>query len=484
MDFSSFEKKCVRAATFALLSVVVWFMFRELSHLPGMNGDELWGIEQARRLFSGSPFSWLTPSRRPIPITYCLLAGLCDWILPDSYFAVRLPAVLSGLLTLVTAALLLPRILPSLAAWTALVLLACFPASIAYSRIGWEISQVSLAGLLTLTFSYQYRWVAAMGVFVFSVAVIHPTLVLLFPIIVAPWVCEKRPALFRKSLFAFVGIFALGCVVVPSTVPHFLRYLARFVGMLSGSVSIEGFAGPLPAFTSVAHFLVSALILCLPWGTVLLARTGNKKALGFVVALYVAVIGFFVVSNGRGLDFGRDRYGVFLLVPSAIALGLCVQAIADFYRRQRLAYLVVVSLCSILLIHFYLAYFQVLQATGGNGHFTYRSAATDPKWAAAEWIVEDSTTRGSRSIAVSADGWFMFYSLRYAIEAIAPKAEVSLVSGESVGAELAKGAYVAVFADSPLHRELTERFQGLDFVRKHFLDYGHNAVLTVWRKKH
>ena len=87
-----------------VLAVSLWFRVWRVDHIPGINGDEAWyGVQAVRIVRSESP-NWTTPSGLPLNPFFMGPMVLLHAFYAPSFPLLRLPAIISGALTLVAPA--------------------------------------------------------------------------------------------------------------------------------------------------------------------------------------------------------------------------------------------------------------------------------------------------------------------------------------------------------------------------------------------
>jgi hypothetical protein len=182
-----------------------------------------------------------------------------------------------------------------------------------------------------------------------------------------------------------------------------------FVNLLSGVSPLVHIAGPLPGWTALAANIAIAAIalaaLVVGW-----PRLRVHRHAGWLLAgIGFAFAAFHVVAMDEALSPTSERYGVFMLVPMLVAIATAIDALTGRNSLAgRAAALVTAALMAAMLIG---GYFVPLWTTGGNAMIAYRTGDTEPKAAAFSFIETDS--RGADSIRVVADGWWLYWTLRY-----------------------------------------------------------------------
>ncbi len=413
----------------------------------------------------------MSGSGLPLNPFYSGLLYLIHMVWPEpSFWLLRLPALLSGLALLALAYPLLLRVFDRPTALATLLLLACSPTLIAYSRFGWDQSQAPLASLLALYFALRRQVLGAIVAFVILL-VIHPINVFLLPVLLGPALIDLVARIRaaepkqRERLIVWLGggllaVLGLSLLAVKRLVPaHIVEmytadllpsigkrlidppgwalFANRYCDLLTGVTVYRYIAGPMEPWAVWLHRgLFWAVVLpLLVLGLRRLYRQGDHTALGLLGGLGVSLVGFYLFVGPRLIAPGFERYSMWLLTPSCLALAVLGRsffpasnaeavgepAVAGLCQagpglRPRLqptelaACLGLLSVCAAWLIGFATCYFGVLLETGGRTHRTFRTAAVEPKQAAFEIIT--AALNGQPAIILAED-WWTFFPLYY-----------------------------------------------------------------------
>ena len=166
-----------------LLATSVWFRCRDLSRVPGINGDEAWYGAQAELVLRGVPVAWRTPTGNLLNPFFFGPVLLLHAIWPPSFGLLRATALASGLLTLLANYWLCRGVFGRRVAWISTLILAVLPINIVYSRLAWDASQSVLATLPAIYWPLRaivdprrkVRW-SGLGLAALAAAiVVHPT---------------------------------------------------------------------------------------------------------------------------------------------------------------------------------------------------------------------------------------------------------------------------------------------------------------------
>jgi 4-amino-4-deoxy-L-arabinose transferase-like glycosyltransferase len=155
----------------------------DVHRVPGFNGDEAWYGVQVQQLLAGLPIDWRTPTGN---VPGMLQIGSL-WLLHSGFspslLLLRIPALLSSLAALAMAYAVGRRFFGATAGMTALVMMASFPAAIAYARLGWDPSHAPLLVLIAIYAAFAGRLLLSALVFAFALAT-HPATVFVAPLLV------------------------------------------------------------------------------------------------------------------------------------------------------------------------------------------------------------------------------------------------------------------------------------------------------------
>ena len=180
----------------------------------------------------------------------------------------------------------------------------------------------------------------------------------------------------------------------------------------------------------------------------------HRHASWLLAGIVIAFAGFHVVAMDAALSPTSERYGVFMLVPLVIAIAVAIDALAQRNSLAgRAAVFVVAAVMAAVLVG---GYFVPLWARGGDAMTTYRTGATEPKVAAFAFI--DTDSRGAESVRVIADGWWLYWTLRY-LAGAEGRIHVDVMPGSNMpGGTHPAGAVVPPFPapQGPISSRLTE----------------------------
>ncbi len=369
-----FESRLAVALMFAIFAVAVVFRFLWLETLPGLNGDEAWLGWKAARAASGIPLDWRTNSGNFTNPFFLLPLVWVHHFFEPSAWALRIVAAVSGVLTLVANFLLCRQIFNEKAAWASTLLLAVMPIAIAYSRFGWEPSQIPLFSVFIVYSAIALcdarrafvPWALISGVSLFCGFLVHPTVAYLglFPAIAlaARWLRPEESNQ-RAGLLLFIGACAAAVLggamylkappwVQPEIAARFEfwgwavdmpRFLVAWLRNFNGINMLGHLPGSWPGAEKVldanAAWPVFELDIAI-WLGFLCAvgllvfyvicngkeegalRMPARKIVVLVVAFLLGTFLFGIMNGPAKVAVWFDRYGLWALVPGCLVLGL------------------------------------------------------------------------------------------------------------------------------------------------------------------
>jgi hypothetical protein len=466
-----------------------------LDRLPGINADEAWYGVQARAWLEGAGATWVTPSRRPVAFSFSGLMTACQALFAPALWSLRLPALLAGLGCVVAALALLPRALSPGAARMACILVACLPAHLAFSRIGWEMTQALLAALVACYFCLRARWPATAAA-VLAGLYIHPAFVFLGLILLGPLVVDLasgRVPLIRKAAMGAAAALALVAAawlarrVFPSFSPEGqgLGHLADLglalvwgFRLFSGYSAFEDFAGPLPPAAGLAldlAFVGPGLLLWVA-GTRALVRQGRRREAALALGVPLSLAAFLYLTGTRYLAATYERYMLFLTVPMIVCLSLFAQALWGERRAELLG----LGMGALMLVLFAALYLWPLQTAARLPFKTYWTGPREPKAAAFLWMEADRRARGLETAGVLAGDFWTEWPLRY-LACRNPHWTLwgggNSMSASEAAAHLEAGGYAVAYRGDPLEAVLA-RLPGLRC--QEFADGAGRPAVLVW----
>lgn len=474
---------CFVLAPLGLAALVLRILW--LDTMPGLNGDEAWYGVWALRCLHQGVCALHTPSGNFINPFYMVLVVAVHAVLSPSTIALRAPAVLCGIALPAAGYGLLRAPLGRLPAAVFAILSASLPVDIAYSRFGWDASQLGLATTLALAFALRGNRILAWAAWGAAFCV-HPTAIFLLPMLVITtesgrvrmWLKRVGRAWSLAIIAAAVLAVTLaswrliGVVTVgsqPGDRSQWVQQFARgFVALFSGSTIEEYIVGSPPSLTAD---LVAAL--CLTAGSAillrkLLRRPWSRDSLVFL-SFIIMLIGFAAVAGPGALAPGWERYGVVLVVP---VLLLSTLAIRDLFGAENRICLWVAGGIGWLAVAGFLGGYMIPLATGGGRAANpATTGSVEPKRAAAAML---QVWAKGESRLVAADEWWTYEPLVYFLWST-PSLQVTRLSAP----DAANADYAVTLPGGEDDRRLAAERQPADVIR----DLAGRPAINLWRLK-
>jgi hypothetical protein len=528
-----------------LLTISTWFRVCGLENLPGINGDEAWYGVQAFQASTGRPFALRTPTGLPLNPFFIGIEVPLIRVFRPSYWILRVPAALSGVLTMALTFWLGSRILDRTTALIATMLLAVLPSAIGYSRFGWDASQTPLFSVLALYFAFRGKTLAMLISLAFCVLV-HASNIFLFPVLMCPflvslWDAEKEPVKRRLIvvLTAVLGLLALlVLVLIDSGSGHSLltsraapsnclRFLEHYGRLISGLSLYEFVVGPLMPRTRTLYdgAFWGLFLALLVFGGLRLIRGRRWDRLALIAGLVLGAMSLYLVTGPEVIRPHRERYGMYLVVPTILVIASLIDAVlpgsdeARLRNARQAGFAVMLVLGWIMLYSFKVQYFDGLTATGGESHLAFRTSRIEPKQQALRLVLEDLArmrqaaardedgaqspggpneliSRGVVSVQpIVAENWWIYWPLRFLacqnpeIDVIPFKEDSSfhVLADQAQRAPamttLSSGGYAVAFAGGVLEQLVISTFSPDRLHHWDILDYGGRKLITVFRVK-
>jgi len=431
---SRMTRSLTALALVALFGLGAWFRASSLEAMPFPDADEAWHGVQAVRMAAGRAFAVRTPTGNPINPFLTPLDVPLVLAFPPSWGLLRAPAVAFGLLAVAMTYVLGARVLDRTTALIAAGLLSSLPAAIIFSRIGFDSCQIPLATMVALYFAFR----AHRGGLILAVVagiLVHPTTIFLLPALLAVYLVKAvegaagdRRRAWRLAIEAVVAptaaALAFGCWIMQRTAAR--KSAAAFLKVHDW-----------PEFATLYGRLMLALGTCRStpralrihdaafWGLVLgllalglfpLVRSRRWDRVALIGGLIASAVGFHVVT-GKGVIWPEWvsllRYGMFLVVPSCLALaclarGLLVEPVDG--PRAAIRHLQHAGLLAVGFACLYSTKTQWFDAFAGTGEsiWTFKTDNVDPFRVAVATLTADIDGRGpgaARAVVMAADYW-------------------------------------------------------------------------------
>lgn len=340
------------AAGFTILfAVALWFRVSSLGAFPGHNGDESYYGLQTARLLRGDSFAVRTPSRNLLNPYLVVLQSPFHLVARPSVWVLRTPAVLCGVLAVVLTYVLGARALDRTTALISSVILSTLPCAIYNSRVGLEMSQLPLFGIIVIAFALRGHGLGLLLAFLASLLV-HPTAIFLFPIALPIFLVqfyrkgEGDPVRQRRMLIMSVIVALLiACAFSVLILWHPLTQLyLRKRPSIDWPRFLDGyerllffFYGPIPrAILRLHRWIFRGLVLfLLTFGMWRLVRERQWERLALIAGLAASLSGFHLIAGPRMLrEYGTYRYGIVFLMPTVLAFACLLRAVLTNPARE------------------------------------------------------------------------------------------------------------------------------------------------------
>jgi hypothetical protein len=398
-----------------------------------------------------------------------------------------------------------------------------------------------LAALFCLFFALRRQVLGSVVTFLIALA-IHPINVFLLPILLGPAgatlavsLARSTPGERKRQLGLLGGaLVALAILVVAAMellVPidireawhtkllpgigtrlidgaGWLEFAARYSDLLTGTTIYRYIAGPVPEWMVWLQrgLFGSLLLVLLVVGGRRLYRERDHDPIGLIAGIAVSLVGFYLLLGLPSISPSLERYAMFLVTPSCLALAILWKALAlehpqlpadAFDSRQEGAapaepmpaeihpsavaqpfrtvflWTCLLLTCGLLLAGFYVHYFEVLLETGGLTHRTFRTAAIEPKQATFSFI---ATQARGEPVTILAEDWWTHFPLYYLA---GDRPDYGVVFAKNAAADTASHRrFVVCFAGSPC--DLWLKLQAGLPPPVPFNDYANRPVLHVW----
>lgn len=324
---------CIAAAVIIAISAV--FRIVWLGHVPGVNGDEAWFGLSGIRLLEGDISALMTPNGRLANPFFVGLNAVVHVFRDPSFFTLRIPAVVSGLLLIVFSYVLLGSAFGRIVGLLATLLIATSPLNIAYARFSWGASQTALFCLFPIYFAFKRRWVPLVVALV-ALLLVHPANVFFLPVLLGILLGDvsSTGTLGSRRLWICVAMAALVIAVAgyatTNLYPELVaRYLAgvearltdptaaqRFIGnsarFLSGTTVFEYITGVGHYFTNwIYDLLVAGFLLAAPLLHAFRKHTpltAQERGLGY--GLLASALAFYLIAGNSSIESGHERYAM------------------------------------------------------------------------------------------------------------------------------------------------------------------------------
>jgi hypothetical protein len=340
---------------------------------------------------------------------------------------------------------------------------------IAYSRIAWDACQSVLLLLPVLYWPIvarrkdiaPIRSTILSGTMLGCAAIVHPTNIFVAPI----WFCLVFPLIQRKIPFCRESLQqhsqkilagAIGGMIVIAF--HFgwrsqpqldlagyfratlhpqsiFMLLNDALGLFTGEQVFYSMSLGEPIGIMAWIIKVASLVVVMPMIFLVLRmiyrefRHDDTKTMcdhharipsivrSFVIGLLTGTICFLLLGGPEVIHIGYERYGLWLIAPSVVLIGIAMQRRNIVPRRAATKPLITWVQISraqaiVMLVAFLILFHLHIERTGGNGHGTYKTALAEPK---AEKLAKDPPNLGYVALDSNSvnETWWQYWPIRY-----------------------------------------------------------------------
>lgn len=509
-----------------LFGAALWLRLTSLEALPEPNGDESWYGVQASRIIRGQAFAVRTPNGNPLNPFHVGVEALLLLAVRPSFWVLRISSAAAGIAAVVLAYRMGARVLDRTTATIAAALLAALPIAILYARIGYDCSQTPLFGVLALCWAASGR--GARMTLGFALCLIaHPSNVFLLPALLAVYltrIATTRP-LDRRALWGAFATTAATVAMAAGLALYQRRLTREFLKIrkYEPGAFVRRFANLLVAGTSDENRVQVAVVLAVVAvvaiaGAWKLARGRRWERLAILLGPALAALASFAAVGSDTIRPIEQRYGLFLIAPTAFAMAVAVRALLVepiglgriVVRRVQVAGLFAAGWA--LLACFAINHctpkgpplcFTLFQGPtlpprvpfAADSPWSFRTDRTDPKAVAFRLILRDldrlPPARRRAGTLIMTQDWWTHRPLQYLA---ADRPEITVIDyTKAPPADLARikarfhdrlheGAYIVCYTGQFLERFLQDEYPPDQVVRREVVAYG-GPYLSVLRLK-
>jgi hypothetical protein len=340
------KPRLLLAVGFAVyFAAALWFRLSSLGAFPCHDADESYYGVQIARVLNGESFEVLTFNKNVINPFLVGLQIPLQMVARPSLWVLRAPAALSGVLAVILAYVIGSRVLDRTTALIAAALLATLPCVVYQSRVGLEMSQLPLFGLIVIAAALRGHATGLLLAFLASMLV-HPTDIFLIPIAVPSFLVQFArklatrvdvdPARRRRLLISTAVVTPAVIAAVSAVIfvhPMAQIYLKRRPP-LDWWQFLDSFERVLfdlhaPLTKATIHLyrwaFRGAMAVLLVFGTVRLARQRRWERLALVAGVAASLAVFHFVAGPRILRDVAFRYGVVFMLPTVLAVACLLE---------------------------------------------------------------------------------------------------------------------------------------------------------------
>jgi len=478
-----------------IILVAIFFRIFSLGNIPGVLGDEAWSAAQAQLMLKDLNYTWTVASGRLLSPFYIALAVASQGVEP---FGIRYPAFVCGTLTVILSIPLLMKSYPKRTALIAALLIASLPIHILYSRLAWELCVGPIAGIFFVAFTLSKKWWWSLGSLI-AATLVHPTFVNLTPALVLVYLNhlndngklpDKKWLLLGTLFLIGLGLLALSWLPpgFPKPAYSFQSFYVFVLGVgaiFTGPVIFSTIADDLPFW--LTYFLIGTFWMSLILLVIFQGKKLSRTEKAFFIGIFLSLPAIYLISGTYAVTPGLERASLFYCVP------LCV-LFAILLSHLRFGFLTGAIVSTGFLALTYAHGYLPIRETGGEKFTQYRTGPTDPKYAAAEWIVKNHKPF-SRQVIVLAETYGIYWNLyNYLLGHI--ESEIVMLHGssepgmdpgfmitssEDLISLLKSGGFVVGFSEGPLAELMkTLEEEGLKVSKKGFPLYSGKDHVILW----
>jgi hypothetical protein len=437
----------------AAVCIAIFFRVWRIGNIPGVNGDEALIGLAAQSILKHQAIPWRTTSGNPIDLFYLLPAVPLHAIFPPSAALLRVPAMISGILAVIFAAVYFPRIYGR---WTGLsytLLIAVLPENIIQSRFGWEPSQsvlfteiVLFCSLMALVESEKSKkWFIGGGFALLAALMCHPTNIFIsifyFGAILTKYKDQISPHLSPKTsgvralvywaviLMVVFGILALGwswvkqgvdTLLYTNSAQAFPIFFARLLNGITGFryISAAWFSNNTSelAISLLTYSTLAVIVIAIASGiySCLCKKTEQPNAdtalfMGWVVVMFI----FFIIAGAKALTPGNERYGLVLIAPTVLMVCRSIELMVTRSAIARnISSAALIAVAASFLVMFYNGYFWTIEHPYVVSELNFLTGPEESKAAALDLIKSEDSNPGHASFII-ARSWHNVAPLKY-----------------------------------------------------------------------
>jgi 4-amino-4-deoxy-L-arabinose transferase-like glycosyltransferase len=432
------SERTLQALLWSLIALALLLRFVGLGHLPGVNGDEAYLGTKVLLFTQGDDISVRTGSNLfPDPLSFGL-SWLVHLFAPVSFFTLRLPSAISGVLAVGVSFLLFRRLWGNRTALCIAALIAALPVHIAYSRFFWEPAQTPLVAVFAVYAAFRGKPLLT-GVAAGVAVLVHPTNLFLLPVLAVAliarmdaepsnWLTRLRdprsPVWPVSGVLIVIGLIALlsgkqvlaGLNLGERILLHFGQveqvwlFMTRHTGLLNGITTYTYVTGALNDTLVLWSHLGFVMFFWLPVAAAFWpGRHRDLSVLGAGTAL--ALLLFHGIAGPIALRPNLERYGLWMTVPHCVLLGLALNTLGERMARKWFAPVAVGAIASLLLVQMHFGYFDRLLTNNSQSENAFMTGEYEPKEYAFEWIL--AHRENTRTTRILAEDWWTYWAFKY-----------------------------------------------------------------------